>query len=233
MDNIIKSKKITPNIFYTKREENMNTLTHWIGTIIVSLGSGCLITLSVLSGSITKIVAIFMYSFSMITLYCASTLYHFAENESTKKKLKVFDHSSIYLLIAGTYTPFLLINLKGNIGTILFVVVWSMALLGITAKLFFLDKFKKLSLSVYLIMGWIIVFAIKPLINTTSITGLIFLLLGGLFYSGGVFFYVRKDKEFYHGIWHIFVLLGTVMHFFAVLYGCLLPIIGGNSWENY
>jgi hemolysin III len=160
----------------------------------------------------------------MITLYCVSTLYHFAENEGLKKKLKVLDHSSIYLLIAGTYTPFLLINLEGATGITLFIIVWSMAFLGITAKLFFLTKFKKLSVAFYLVMGWLIVFAVKPLIDATSITGLVFLVLGGLFYSGGVYFYVRKDKEFYHGVWHIFVLLGTVMHLFAVLYGSLLPV---------
>jgi hemolysin III len=160
----------------------------------------------------------------MITLYCASTLYHFAENESAKKKLKIFDHSSIYLLIAGTYTPFLLINLKGATGVTLLIIMWSMALLGITAKVFFLNKFKKISLVVYLVMGWLIVFVVKPIIKTTSITGLIFIVLGALFYSGGVYFYTRKDKEFYHAIWHIFVLLGTIMLFFAVLYGALLPI---------
>jgi hemolysin III len=209
---------------YSKREEMMNILTHWIGTIIVSLGSGCLITLSVLTGSVTKIVSVSIYGFSMIALYCASTLYHFAENEVIKKKLKVVDHCSIYLLIAGTYTPFLLINLKGAIGVTLFIIVWSMALLGIIAKVFFLNKFKKISLTVYLVMGWLIVFAIKPLIHSTSTAGLVFIALGGLFYSGGVYFYTRKDKEFYHGIWHIFVLLGTIMHFFAILYGSLLIV---------
>ena len=208
---------------YTKREENTNTLTHWIGSIIVSLGSGCLITLSVLSGSATKIVAVLIYSFSMITLYCASTLYHFAENEKTKARLKILDHCSIYLLIAGTYTPFLLINLQGATGTMFLIILWSMAFVGIIAKVFFFNKFKKISLAVYLVMGWLIVFAIKPLIETTNATGLIFLVLGGLFYSGGVWFYTR-EKEFSHTIWHIFVLLGTVMHFFAVLYGTLLPI---------
>jgi len=158
----------------------------------------------------------------MIALYCASTLYHFAENEGIKKKLKVLDHSSIYLLIAGTYTPFLLINLRDTIGITLFIIVWSMAVLGITVKIFFLNKFKKISLAAYLVMGWLVVFAVKPLIHSISITGLIFLALGGLFYSGGVYFYIRKDKEFYHGIWHIFVLLGTIMHYFAVLYGALV-----------
>lgn len=218
----LKNGKLLPGKPYTKREERMNILTHWIGAILVCLGAGCLITLSALTGSVTKIVSVSIYSFSMITLYCASTLYHFAENESIKKKLEVIDHASIYLLIAGTYTPFLLINLKGATGTTLFIIVWSMAFLGITAKIFFLNKFKKISVVAYLVMGWLIVFAVKPLIHTTNITGLIFLVLGGLFYSGGVYFYIRKDKEFYHGIWHIFVLLGTVTHFFAVLYGAIL-----------
>jgi len=213
------------NIYnYTKREEMMNVLTHWIGAMLVCLGTGYLIMLSVLTDSTVKIVSVFIYGFSMIMLYCASTLYHFAESEDAKKKLKVIDHSSIYILIAGTYTPFLLINLKGVVGMTLFVIVWSMALLGITAKVFFFNKFKRISLVVYLVMGWLIVFAIKPLIHSINVTGLVFLALGGLFYSGGVYFYRRKDKEFYHSIWHIFVLLGTIMHFFAVLYGALLPM---------
>ncbi len=224
MSKIYQLKKFFTAKPYTKREEIMHMLTHWIGTIIVCLGSGCLITLSALTGSKTKIISVSIYCFSMIILYCASTLYHFAEGEKAKKRLKVVDHSSIYLLIAGTYTPFLLINLKGTIGTVLFIIVWSMALLGIIAKIFFLNKFKKISVAVYLVMGWLIIFAIKPLINNMSLTGLIFIALGGLFYSGGVYFYVRKDKEFYHGIWHIFVLLGTIMHFFAILYGSVLPL---------
>ncbi len=223
-DNIYKNKNSFSNKRYTKQEEKMNVLTHWIGTIIVSLGSGCLITLSALTGSAVKIVSMCIFSFSMITLYCTSTLYHFAENENTKKKLRVLDHSSIYLLIAGTYTPFLLINLKGTTGIVLFIIVWSMALLGTIAKIFLLNKFKKMSIVIYLVMGWLIIFVLKPMINTTSVTGLIFIALGSLFYSGGIYFYIRKDKEFYHGIWHIFVLLGTIMLFFAVLYGSLLPI---------
>ena len=222
MDNTYKNEESLPSTPYTKREERMNILTHWIGAMVVCLGAGCLITLSVLTNSVTKIVAVSIYSFSMIMLYCASTLYHSAENESIKKKLKVIDHASIYLLIAGTYTPFLLINLKGATGTTLFIIVWSMAFLGITAKIFFLNKFKKISVVTYLVMGWLIVFAVKPLIHTINTAGLIFLALGGLFYSGGVYFYVHKEKKFYHGIWHIFVLMGTITHFFAVLYGSII-----------
>ncbi len=202
----------------------MHSLTHWIGTIIVSLGSGCLITLAALSGEPVKIVSVSIFCASMIILYCASTLYHVARNEKAKSKLKVLDHSSIYLLIAGTYTPFLLVNIRGAIGWGMFCVIWAMALLGITAKIFFAEKIKKISVAVYLVMGWLVVFAVKPLIMTVPKAGLIFLVIGGLLYSAGVYFYIRKDKEFYHGIWHIFVLVATIMHFFAVLYGCVLPI---------
>jgi len=219
---------ISSNKSYTKREEILNAYSHMIGIIIVCLGTGCLVTLSVLTGSVTKIISVVIYGLSMITLYCASTLYHLIENKGAKEKLKVFDHASIYLLIAGTYTPFLLINLQGALGATLFIIVWSIALMGIIAKVFFLNKFKKISLAVYLFMGWIIIFAVKPLIHSINMTGLVFIILGGLFYSGGVYFYVRKDKEFYHGIWHIFVLLGTIMHFFAVLYGSLIIPFSGN-----
>jgi hemolysin III len=215
------NKKMTTPISCTKREEILNTLTHLIGIIIVSIGSGVLLTLSVLSGSAAKIAAVSIYGLSMILLYCASTLYHNAENENTKAKLNIFDHCAIYLLIAGTYTPFLLINLKGTTGTILLIIMWTMAVLGITAKLFFYNKFKKLSLAVYLIMGWMVVFAIRPMIENMNTTGLIFLLLGGLFYSSGTYFYAKK-KAYYHCIWHVFVLLGTIMHFFAILYGSIL-----------
>ncbi|XRK15758.1 channel protein (hemolysin III family) [Elusimicrobium posterum] len=130
-------KKFFTGKAYTQREELMHSLTHWIGTIIVCLGSGALITLTSLSGRAVDIVSVSIYSVSMIILYCASTLYHVARNENAKKKLKVFDHSSIYLLIAGTYTPFLLINLKGTVtGWAMFGVIWAMALLGITGKIF-------------------------------------------------------------------------------------------------
>lgn len=217
-------KKFFTSKGYTQREELMHTLTHWIGTIIVCIGSGCLITLAALGGEAVNIVSVSIFCLSMIVLYCASTLYHVARNETAKRRLKVFDHSSIYVLIAGTYTPFLLINIKGTTGWVMFCVIWSMALLGITAKIFFADRIKKISVAVYLVMGWLIVFAVKPLINTVPGTGLIFLAIGGLLYSVGVYFYIRKDKEFYHGIWHIFVLLATIMHFFAVLYGCVLPL---------
>lgn len=217
-------KKFFTGKDYTEREEIMHSLTHWIGTIIVCLGSGCLITLASLSAQALKIVSVSIYCVSMITLYCASTLYHVARDKKAKSRLKVFDHSSIYLLIAGTYTPFLLINMRGIIGWAMFIIIWGMAIFGVTAKIFFANRIKKVSLIVYVVMGWMVIFAIRPFIQTIPLIGLIFLVIGGLLYTAGVYFYIRKDKEFYHGIWHIFVLVATIMHFFAVLYGSVLPL---------
>lgn len=222
MLNIYNLKKFFTSKPYTKREEIMHILTHWLGSILVSLGTGCLITLAALHGGWVKITAVSIFAASMIILYCASTLYHFAENPDTKKHLKVVDHSSIYLLIAGTYTPFLLVNIAGRLGLTMFIIIWAVALLGIFGKIFLIGKIKKLSVAIYLIMGWSVVFIFKPFVQNMNATGLTFVVLGGLFYSAGVYFYVRKDKEFYHGIWHIFVLVATLLHFFAVLFGSVL-----------
>jgi len=209
---------------YTEREEVMHTLTHWFGTIFVSLGSGCLITLAALTGDPWKIVSVSVFSFSMIFLYSASTAYHAARNPVVKRRLRIMDHISIYILIAGTYTPFVLVSLRGWIGWTMFGIVWGMAVCGMVLKSFFTGRFKVLSVTLYLIMGWMIILTLKPLYEAIPISGLVFLILGGAFYSGGVYFYLRKDKEFYHGIWHVFVLVATIMHFFSVLYSCVLPI---------
>ena len=209
---------------YSEREEVMHSLTHWFGTMCVSLGSGCLITLASLTGDPWRIVSVSIFSFSMILLYSASTAYHTARNPVAKRRLKIMDHISIYILIAGSYTPFLLVNLRGRVGWTMFGIVWAMAAAGTVLKVFFTGRYKKLSVSVYLVMGWMVVFTAKPLFNALPVTGLVFLALGGLFYSGGVYFYMRKDKEFFHGIWHLFVLAATIMHFFAVLYSCVLPV---------
>lgn len=209
---------------YSDREEVMHSLTHWFGTMFVCLGSGCLITLASLTGDPWKIVSVSIFSFSMILLYSASTAYHTVKNPVAKRRLKVMDHISIYILIAGTYTPFLLVNLRGCIGWTMFGVVWGMAIGGTVLKSFFTGRLKTLSICLYLLMGWMVMFTLKPLYNALPAIGLVFLLLGGLFYSGGVYFYMRKDKEFFHGIWHLFVLVATIMHFFSILYSCVLPV---------
>ena len=207
---------------YSEGEELMHSLTHWIGAMLVCLGSGSLITLAALTGDAWKIVSVSVFCASMITLYTASTLYHAARGPAAKRRLKIFDHISIYILIAGTYTPFLLVNLRGVLGWWMFGIIWTLAAAGIVKDLFIVGKYKIFSTSVYLGMGWIAVFCIKYFIESVPVKGLVFLALGGLFYSGGCYFYIRKDKVFYHGVWHLFTLAGTIMHFFAVLYGTVL-----------
>ncbi|WP_428898565.1 hemolysin III [Parelusimicrobium proximum] len=206
---------------YTKGEELMHTLTHWIGTIIVSIGSGALITMAAVFGDVWQIVGVSVFSLSVITLYCASTLYHVAESPTAKRRLKIFDHISIYYLIAGTYTPFLLTNLRSKTGWIVLLCIWLVAFAGTVMKIFFTGRFKTFSVSLYLLMGWTVIFVAKPFIQNVPLTGIIFLAIGGLFYSGGVYFYVRKDKKYYHGIWHILVLIATIMHYFAILFSCI------------
>jgi hemolysin III len=210
---------------YSDREELMHSLTHWLSTIIFSLGGGALITLASLSADAWKIASVSIFVFSMVFLYSASTLYHDARKEKAKRKLKILDHVAIYILIAGTYTPFTLINMRGAVGWTLFGVIWGVALAGTVKDLFLIGKYKKFSLFLYMIMGGMIFFSIKPFLETVPGTGIIFLILGGVFYYGGVYFYVRKDKEFYHGIWHLFVFAGTLMHYFAVLFACVLPLV--------
>ncbi|MCL2888141.1 MAG: hemolysin III family protein [Elusimicrobia bacterium] len=209
---------------YSEGEELMHALTHWIGTILVALGSGSLITLAALTGDAWKIVSVSIFCASMITLYIASTLYHAARRPAAKRRLKIFDHISIYILIAGTYTPFLLVNLRGPFGWWMFGFIWALAAGGTVKDMFIVGKYKKLSTAIYLGMGWISIFCIKYFIEKIPLTGLVFIALGGLFYSAGCYFYIRKDKVFFHGIWHLFVLAGTIMHFFAVLYSSVLPL---------
>ncbi len=159
----------------------------------------------------------------MILLYSASTLYHAITNQYAKKVLKKFDHISIYYLIAGTYTPFLLVNLRGPVGWTIFGIIWGLAIIGTIIKLATPTNGTKLwSIGLYLLMGWMIVFASKTLLSNINTSGLVFLILGGLFYTLGIAFYVWKSKKYTHAVWHFFVLCGTIMHFFAILFGCVL-----------
>lgn len=159
----------------------------------------------------------------MILLYSASTIYHAVSSQKWKKRLKKFDHISIYYLIAGTYTPFLLVNMRGTLGWTLFGIVWGLALTGTFLKLLSGGSGTKAwSIGLYLLMGWMIVFASRQLVSKLPEIGLTFLVLGGLFYTLGIVFYVWKSRRYTHAVWHFFVLSGTIMHFFAVLYSCVL-----------
>ena len=160
----------------------------------------------------------------MVLLYTASSVYHAVPSrmERAKKILKKFDHIAIYYLIAGSYTPFLLVTMRSTTAWVIFGIVWALAIIGTFLKLFLGNSGTKFwSIALYLAMGWLVVSVSGKLFTALSVTGIVFLILGGLFYTAGVLFYVRKTKRYSHAVWHIFVLLGTIMHFFSILFSCI------------
>ncbi|MBL7993893.1 hemolysin III family protein [bacterium] len=203
---------------YTIGEEIANSITHGIGAALSIAGLVILVVMAALHGDAWHIVSCAIYGASMIMLYTASTLYHSFQNPNIKHAMRILDHSSIYLLIAGTYTPFTLISLRGPWGWSLFGVVWGLALTGIIFKLYFTGRFNKASTIIYVLMGWIAVIAIKPMIDIIPFGGLALLFGGGLSYTLGVIFYVWKKLPYHHAVWHLFVLGGTILHFFAILF---------------
>jgi hemolysin III len=177
-----------------------------------------LVVYASLFGDVWHIVSFSIYGTSLLILYLASTLYHAVKKEALKKKLNVFDHAAIYLLIAGTYTPFLLVALRGAWGWSLFGVVWGIALIGISIKILVEGRLKIVSATAYVLMGWIVVIAIKPLINSLEPAGLWWLFAGGISYTVGAIFYVFKKLPYHHGIFHIFVLGGSFAHWVSVFF---------------
>jgi hemolysin III len=198
------------------REELANTLTHGVGLIASVCGGAVLITLAAKMGDSWQLAGAIVYSLSMLLLYTASTLYHSSREIVVKTRLKVFDHCAIYILIAGTYTPVTLISLRGPVGWILFGVVWALALTGIVFKLFHTGRFKGVSTILYIAMGWLALFAIKPVVHALSAAALAWLLAGGVAYTLGTVFYLNRRIRYSHAIWHVFVLLGSVSHFISI-----------------
>ena len=208
---------------YTIAEEIASSSCHAFGIILGICALAILTSFASVSGDAWKIVSTSIFAVSMIILYTTSTVYHAITNISAKQILKKLDHIAIYYLIAGSYTPFLLVNLRGALGWTLFGIIWGLALMGTILKLIGGAKGTKVwSILLYLIMGWLIVFASKALFSNLNTTGIVFLVLGGLFYTLGVPFYIWKSRRYTHAVWHGFVLCGTLMHFFAVLFGCVL-----------
>lgn len=203
---------------YSLGEEIANSITHGIGALLAVAGLIVLISVAVNHGNVWHIVSNSIFGTTMILLYLASTLYHSISLPRAKRVLRLLDHSAIYLLIAGTYTPFLLVNLHGPWGWSLFVLVWGVALTGIVLTATPLGQKRALSLTLYLFLGWFILIAIKPLMNFLDPGGIRLLVGGGLAYTGGVFFYTWKRLPYHHAIWHLFVLTGSCLHFFAVLF---------------
>ncbi len=200
----------------TISEEIVNSITHGIGTVVAISAATVLIILASLQGDPWKIVGVSIYGACLCLLYLASTLYHGVQHAKTKLFLNIFDHCSIYLLIAGTYTPFLLVNLRGAMGWTLFGIIWGLGLLGISLKIVMHQRFESAHLANYLIMGWLIVVAYEQLTTSFSNFGLTMIVAGGLSYSIGVIFFVFDRYAFLHAIWHLFVLGGSTCHYIAV-----------------
>lgn len=200
---------------YSVGEEIFNSVTHGVGIALACVGFGILLILSSVRGDAWAVVSSSIYCFTLFVLYLASTLYHAISNRSVKGVLRILDHCSIFILIAGTYTPFTLITLRGPLGWSLFGVVWGAAIIGIILNAVDIKKFSKLSMVCYVAMGWVIVFAIKPLYQSLQLPGLILLVAGGLSYTVGIIFYA-KDHKYMHAIWHLFVLAGSVCHYLCI-----------------
>jgi hemolysin III len=202
---------------FTLGEEIFHSITHGIGSGLSIAGLTLLVVLAALYGDVYQIVGFSVFGVSLVVLYLSSTLYHGLQHPKAKRVFKVFDHSAIYLLIAGSYTPFLLVALRGTAGWILLVVVWAIALFGITLKVLFIDRFQILSVITYLLMGWLCVFVFREMLINIPIAGIIWLAAGGVLYTVGVIFYAMQKIPYMHAIWHFFVMGGSICHYFAVL----------------
>jgi hemolysin III len=197
------------------REEFYNTTTHAAGALASAIGGTLLIVLAAINGDARLIVGVSVFVATLLLLYGASTLYHAATSELARRRLMVLDHAAIYLLIAGSYTPFTLAALGGGWGWSLFGVIWGLALAGVIFKLFFAGRFKGVSTAIYIAMGWLIVIAIGPLVRSLDSLTLTWLVAGGLTYTIGTIFYMSR-RAYSHAVWHLFVLGGSVCHAVAV-----------------
>ncbi|MGJ8743922.1 PAQR family membrane homeostasis protein TrhA [Polaribacter sp.] len=201
---------------YSKKEENLNVLSHGLGLLLSIVAFPFLILKSFEYSSFWKPASFIIYGASLLILYAASTFYHAAKNPTKRRKLNIVDHAAIYVLIAGSYSPFCLVALDSNLGWYMFIFVWIFAIIGIVLKLFFTGKFDKISTALYLLMGWQIVFFIKPLMHNLSENNLNLLFAGGIFYTIGAILYSIKKLPYNHAIFHVFVLLGSASHFFVI-----------------
>lgn len=208
--------------YYSPLEESINIGSHAIGAVLSAVALVFLVMHATQFGNVWHIVSFSIFGASLIILFTSSAVYHSATTPVLRNRLRVVDHSAIYILIAGTYTPFTLVTLSGTVGWVIFGVSWGMALTGIILKLFFTGRFIVLSTLMYVLMGWMIVFAIEPLVENISSEGLFWLIAGGIAYTVGAILYSIKRIKFNHAIFHLFVLAGAFCHFIAV-YFYVLP----------
>jgi hemolysin III len=203
---------------YTLGEEIAHAVSHGIGALLSIAGLTVLVAFAVLYGNVWHITSCSIYGATLIFLYTASTLYHGITQPKAKRVLQRIDHAAIFLLIAGTYTPFTLVNLRGGWGWTLFGLVWGLAVLGVVLETAIKRRIRWLSITLYLGLGWLVLIAIKPLLASVPTGGLALLLAGGLCYTLGVIFYVWKRMAYHHAVWHLFVMAGSVLHFFSIFF---------------
>jgi hemolysin III len=210
---------------YSPLEEKINIYSHALGLFLSVIALVLLVLRASMYGNVWHVVSFSIFGASLIILFAASTVYHSATNSVIRARLRIFDHAAIYVLIAGTYTPFTLVTLAGSTGWVLFGISWGMALSGIVLKIFFTGRYELVSTLMYVFMGWIIIFAIKPLVNNLSSEGIFWLVAGGAAYTLGAILYAIKRVKFNHAIFHVFVLMGAFFQFIAV-YLYVLPVPG-------
>lgn len=212
---------------YTLSEELINSISHGVGTALSITALVLCIVQSAVNGNAWGVVSSCIYGASLTVLYCMSTLYHAITNPTARKVFRVFDHTSIFFLIAGTYTPITLVTLNGALGWTLFGIVWGAAVLGIVLNAISIEKFKKFSMVCYIGMGWAALIGIQRIYSLMPREGFVFLLLGGILYTVGIVFYALKKYKYMHCVWHFFVMAGSIMHFFCIyLYVLPTKLIG-------
>lgn len=204
--------------YYSPSEERINILSHVVGLLLSLAALALLATHASLHGNAWHIVGVTIFGASLIILYTASSFYHSVKKTKLRDRLRVVDHASIYILIAGTYTPFTLVTLNGPTGWVIFGITWGLAITGILLKLFFTGRYNVISTLMYVFMGWLILFAIKPLIDNLASEGLGWLVAGGIAYTAGAILYSIKKIKFNHAIFHVSVLIGSCCHFAAVFF---------------
>ncbi len=210
-----------PNSIHHTIEEWLNSATHGIGAVLSIVGTVALILSASHLGDAWKIVSFSIFGASLILLYMASALYHGARHPRLRAAFKTLDHCAIFLLIAGTYTPFLLVNMRGTTGWTLFAIIWSLAISGVVLKVIFKNRFKLVRVGIYIAMGWLITFASSDLVASLSEQALHLTIAGGVVYTAGVAFYLADRVPYMHAIWHLFVIGGSALHFSAIYYGVL------------
>ncbi len=204
--------------YYSPAEERINISSHAIGLGLSIIALILLVARAAIYGNAWHIISFSIFGLSLIMLYTASTVYHSTKDARLRSRLRIVDHASIYILIAGTYTPFTLVTLNGTTGWWIFGITWGLALTGIILKLFFTGRFQIISTLMYVFMGWVIVFAIEPLVNNFSTEGIAWLVAGGIAYTVGAILYGVRIIKYNHAAFHVFVLIGSAMHFVSVFY---------------